>query len=159
MVITGGKDEVIEDTFGGVYDIEYKGGYEGGLPDIKLVSDKVSTFVYKMNKRRELDDDYLPFGERKDIFIKNIVLTLMKESGASEDIDKIFKEDKMRCPRRLYNTLIDKYKDLPMYPTYKPMIAFYDKGIFEVINDISQMCIDIEKYYYVVKKHIDDSKR
>ena len=128
-----------------------------------------------MNERKKLDDSfhvmYLPFDDKKGKyergqFIKNIVLTLLRESGATHLINDLFKEEKYHCPRRLYYWLVNNWipsikkikdKDIdlpPMFPEYKPMIAFYDKGLYEVIDDIKPMCIEIEKYYTKIYEYI-----
>jgi hypothetical protein len=146
---------------------------------VELVDNRIEKFVTELDIIRELDKKYLPFDKnshkyKHKQFIKNIILTLLRESMATHLINDIFTEEKYHCPRRLYywinNTWLPdlisnitkkdpnfdtkKIEVLPMFPEYKPSIAFYDEGLFEVIHDIKQICINIEKYYSVVYEYM-----
>jgi hypothetical protein len=146
---------------------------------IEIIDNRIIKFMTELESLKKYNSKYLPFDKNDNIykykqFIKNIVLTLLRESNATHLINDIFTEEKYHCPRRLYywitNTwltdLIKKCKDknsnfdenkiekLPIFPEYKPTIAFYDEGLYDVLLDIKDMCINIEKYYSIVYEYI-----
>jgi hypothetical protein len=146
---------------------------------IEIIDNRVIKFMTELESLKKYNSKYLPFDKNDNKykykqFIKNIVLTLLRESNATHLINDIFTEEKYHCPRRLYywitNTwlldLIKKCKEknnnfdekiiekLPIFPEYKPTIAFYDEGLYDVLSDIKDMCINIEKYYSIVYEYI-----
>ena len=145
------------------------------LPELKefnkeLVDNRLMMYITKIEECRKLDEKYLPFDDKKKYehkqFIKNIVLTYLRESGSTHLINDLFKDEKYHCPRRLYNWLsntwvpsIKTIKNIdidlpPINPDYKPRIAFYDLGIYEILDEIKPMCLEIEKYYTVLYEYI-----
>jgi len=167
--IFGGNISDNSDNINNIQEIDFE------LPEIKefnkeLVDNRLLMYITKIEECRKLDKNYLPFNDKKKYshkqFIKNIVLTYLRESESTHLINDLFKDEKFHCPRRLYNWLtnnwvpaIKKIKNIdielpPVHPEYKPRIAFYDLGIYEILDEIKPMCLEIEKYYTILYEYI-----
>jgi hypothetical protein len=168
-VIQGGHvEETITDTIGGS-DCFYVGSIYGGKKT--LIGNKVLTLIDANKHACKHNKDHLPFDDTSGSyvnrqFIRNLPLTLLRESGATSVLKGIITEDKYHCPRRLYKLMNVVYEELattypdipkpPMHPDYKPSIAFYDRGLYDEIDRVKDMCMAIEKYYGIVLEYMNN---
>lgn len=150
----GGGDDV-GDRVMSLRTVRYIGG-DGS--EVSLVaSGRAKSFIELLREKRKLDPSYHHY--IKGIYIPNLLLEVMRESGATTLIDRIKLPKELHCPTRLYRFMIklNKTKPAPRPPAHEPISCFVDEKFYEKLDKVEEMCVNVENYYADAYNYIIDS--
>jgi hypothetical protein len=133
----------------------FSGGSAISCDDDMLYSERYIDMVLKghLNDPKfniEIDNKYIP----------NLFIFILRESGATNRIDKCDLPDEVYCPTLLYKLASAspakfKNKTVPKPPKHGAIGVFADDGLFKHIAEYKNVIIDIEKYYITILKKFE----
>lgn len=155
--LIGGKQEAAHESAGdrgGVFVPESRTSVviAGGKAIRARSEGYVVDFLEQVSIRRKQDPQYNPFV--RDLFIPNLILAVMRESGAVYLLNKIRIPAEFYCPSRLYSLILYiaghhgiDMNTVPAPPPHGAIIAFADDGVFYLLEKHKEIFIGVEKYY------------
>ena len=125
----------------------FSGGSSNGCNDDMLYSKRYIEMVLKGH----MDNPMFNI-EIENKFIPNLFIFILKESGATNRIDKCGLPDEVYCPSLLYKlaSAAKSTATVPKPPKHGAIGVFADDGLFKHIAEYKKVIIDIEKYYITI---------
>ena len=141
-------------------------GGDGSAIDLVSIG-HVRTYINLIMMQRKENKDYLPYP--KHYYINNLTLDIMRDSGATDILDKLNIPMELHCPFAI-GQLLQKMKSatndnnksskkIPIVPVCRRIEYICDDGLFEILPAMIPLCESYEKYYMDVYLYLQQGLR